>query len=74
MTTVKFANPPLIEVVFGIKFKAQNFSSVHLGLYWKTIYDRFPFQTDRPPNEESISYPSMPPLRRFGSSLRIEKK
>jgi uncharacterized protein (TIGR04255 family) len=74
MTTVKFANPPLIEVVFGIKFKAPNFSSVHLGLYWETIRDRFPFQTDSPPNEESISYSSMPPLRRVWFESADRKK
>lgn len=66
MTIAKFTNPPLIEVVFGVEFEEAEFSSVHLGLYWQTIRDRFPSQSDRPPilELEEVAYSSMPPLRR----------
>jgi len=66
MVIIKFANPPLVEVVFGIEFDAPEFSSVHFGLYWETIRDRFPNQIDRSPfqeDEDTVSS-SMPPLRR----------
>lgn len=64
MVTVKFTQPPLVEVVFGIEFDAPEFSSVHFGLYWETIRDRFPIQTDRPPLQENAVSSSIPPLRR----------
>lgn len=64
MTTVKFNKPPLVEVVFGVEFEAPEFSSVHFGLYWKTIRDKFPLQFDRPPNIENNTDYSIPPLRK----------
>jgi len=64
MTTVKFNQPPLVEVAFGVKFEAPEFSSVHFGLYWETIRDKFPLQFDRPPNIEDNTFFSIPPLRR----------
>lgn len=64
MTTVKFNQPPLVEVAFGVEFEAPEFSSVHFGLYWETIRDKFPLQFDRPPSLESDTFFSIPPLRR----------
>jgi uncharacterized protein (TIGR04255 family) len=42
MQSVKFKNPPLIEVVFGVNIELSELSLVHFGLYWDTIKDRFP--------------------------------
>jgi uncharacterized protein (TIGR04255 family) len=39
---VKFAKAPLSEVVCGVEFDAPSFASVHFGLYWSSIQDRFP--------------------------------
>lgn len=64
MTPVKFNQPPLVEVAFGVEFEAPEFSSVHFGLYWETIRDKFPLQFDKPPNIEDNTFFSMPPLRR----------
>lgn len=64
MAIAKFTNPPLVEVIFGVEFEEIEFSSVHFGMYWETIRDRFPFQADRPPlSEEEFDSP-IPPLRR----------
>jgi len=50
MSTAEFTNSPLTEVVLGVEFNAQDFSSVHFGLYWQTIQERFPnHPLDRPP-------------------------
>ena len=42
MQNVKFKNPPLIEVVFGVNIKIPDFSLVHFGLNWETIKENFP--------------------------------
>ncbi|WP_013321945.1 TIGR04255 family protein [Gloeothece verrucosa] len=65
MSKVKFTKPPLQQVAFAVEFQELvDFSSVHFGLYWETIKDRFPETFDEYPifdeNEES----SLPPLRR----------
>lgn len=50
MALAKFEKEPLTEVVFGVEFNPSAFTSVHFGLYWQTIRDRFPNQPiDRPP-------------------------
>lgn len=68
MSVAKFTKSPLAEVVCGVEFIAPRFSSVHFGLYWQTIKERFS-QTplDQPPTSTSeISFlPTLlPPLRR----------
>lgn len=64
MTTVKFNHPPLVEVAFRVEFEAPEFSSVHFGLYWETIRDKFPLQFDKSPNIEYSNFFPIPPLRR----------
>lgn len=40
---VDFANPPVAEVVCGIRFaELPNYSSPHMGLFWSTLRDEFP--------------------------------
>lgn len=65
MAIVRFTNPPLVEVVLGIKLEETNFSSVHFGLYWQEIRDRFPEWVERPPLifDEDDNF-LLPPLRR----------
>ena len=64
MAIVKFANPPLLEVVLAVELEETNFSSVHFGLYWQAIRERFPSQVDRAPIMDNDIDLSMPPLRR----------
>ncbi len=45
MTVVKFTNPPLTEVVIGVKFETPEFSAVHLGVYRQFIRDEFSAST-----------------------------
>ena len=64
MSLAKFKKEPLTEVVFGVEFDSPDFSSVHFGLYWQTISNRFPvFPLDRPPVGE-MPLLTLPPLRR----------
>ena len=42
MQSVKFKDPPLIEVVFGMNIEIPEISLVHFGLYWETIKEKFP--------------------------------
>jgi len=67
MVEVKFSNPPLTEVVCGIVFDASEFSSVHFGVYWSKIRQRFPLlPKDQPPIAPGgqINLSIFPPLRR----------
>ncbi|MBE9226262.1 TIGR04255 family protein [Phormidium sp. LEGE 05292] len=65
MSTPKFTKSPLTEVVCGVEFNAPEFSSVHFGLYWQTIKDRFPSPPlDRPPIGEVEILSILPNLRR----------
>lgn len=65
MSTAKFTKSPLTEVVCGVEFNALDFSSVHFGLYWQTIRDRFPKPPlDRPPIGEVQLLNILPTLRR----------
>lgn len=62
MSKVKFTNPPLIEIACVVEFeKLVDFSSVHFGLYWETIKDKFTETVDENPifyeNEESSLIP-----------------
>ncbi|NJL41837.1 MAG: TIGR04255 family protein [Leptolyngbyaceae cyanobacterium SM1_4_3] len=78
MAEIKFSNPPLTEVVCGVAFDAPEFSSVHFGLYWQKIRDRFPATpVDNPPFVGAgglLSFSDLPPLRRvwFESSNKKE--
>jgi len=70
---VKFDKAPLSEVVGGVEFNAPDFSSIHFGLYWQTIRDRFPTPPlDKPPIGGIEIMASVPRLRRvwFESSDR----
>ena len=65
MPIAKFTKSPLTEVVCGVEFNAPEFSSVHLGLYWQTIRDRFPSPPlDRPPIGDIEILNILPSLRR----------
>lgn len=65
MVIAKFTKSPLTEVVCGVEFSAPEFSSVHFGLYWQTIRERFPvLPLDRPPIGEIELLPILPKLRR----------
>lgn len=80
MTMTRFIRPPLSEVVFGVGFNAQEFSSVDFGLYWREIEERFPTPIDKQPVERlpnggfEVSFMPLPPLRRvwFESSDKIK--
>lgn len=64
MSNLIFVNPPVIRVVFVIKFEElTDFSSVHFGLYWETIRTDFPSFSDVLPTTEDDSL-TLPPLRR----------
>jgi len=65
MSRAKFAKSPLTEVICGVEFNAAEFSSVHFGLYWQTIRDKFPNPPlDRPPIGTIEFLPILPSLRR----------
>jgi uncharacterized protein (TIGR04255 family) len=65
MSVAEFAKEPLTEVVFGVEFNALDFSSVHFGLYWKAIEERFPTKPlDRPPVGKVELFNILPKLRR----------
>lgn len=65
MTIAKFTKSPLTEVVCGVEFNAPEFSSVHFGLYWQAIREKFPvLPLDRSPIGEVELLPIMPKLRR----------
>jgi uncharacterized protein (TIGR04255 family) len=65
MSIAKFTKSPLTEVICGVEFNAPDFASVHFGLYWQTIRDRFPHPPlDRPPIGEIELLNILPTLRR----------
>lgn len=64
-SVAKFDKAPLSEVVCGIGFNAPDFSSIHFGLYWQSIRDRFPTPPlDKPPIGAIEIMASIPSLRR----------
>ncbi len=45
-----FERPPLTEVVLGVQFEPlPGFGSIHAGLFWERICERFPQVRERPP-------------------------
>ncbi|MBD2394601.1 TIGR04255 family protein [Cyanobacterium aponinum FACHB-4101] len=65
MTKAHFDKSPLAEVIFGVEFNAESFSTIHFGLYWQEIKEKFTqYPLDRPPigNNQLISL--LPSLRR----------
>jgi len=65
MLRAKFAKSPLTEVICGVEFNATEFSSVHFGLYWQTIRNKFPNPPlDRPPIGTIEFLSILPNLRR----------
>lgn len=74
---IRFENPPVVEVVFGVQFKSeQPLTTTHFGLYWdRFLQKEFPNVTDQPPLSPVIEavgsklnfqleFGDMPPLRR----------
>ena len=52
MSTPKFEKPPVIEVAFAVTFRTPKpLQTIHLGLFWKTIQERFPNFSDHPPTQ-----------------------
>lgn len=44
-----FENPPVIETVLSVQFEAlQTFSTIHFGLFWDKVRNRFPETKDHP--------------------------
>ena len=76
MAIIKFNNPPLVEVALGVELEDTNFSSVHLGLYWQEIRDRFPEWAERPPviMRSNDDDDFLPPLRRISFISSDTKK
>jgi len=65
LSVARFEKAPLSEVVCGVEFNAPDFSSIHLGLYWQAIRDRFPAPPlDKPPIGAIEIMPPIPSLRR----------
>jgi uncharacterized protein (TIGR04255 family) len=50
-----FDNPPVVETVFSAQFeKLPTMRSVHFGLFWQRIRDRFPSTEEHPPLDPVI--------------------
>lgn len=65
MAIAKFTKSPLTEVVCGVEFTAPSFSSIHFGLYWQAIRERFPVPPqDLPPIGDINILSSLPSLSR----------
>lgn len=77
--TVKFSNPPVVEVACGILFSnADLLKTVHIGEFWNVIKSDFPIVEDAPPldpvvemsgdlsqiNQQVLTFATLPPLRR----------
>lgn len=70
---VKFDNPPVVEVVFGVLFSSQNLlKSPHVGAFWERVKSTYPKIEDAAPiatiidNSEIqvMEWDALPPLRR----------
>jgi uncharacterized protein (TIGR04255 family) len=47
---VSFDNPPVVEVVLGVRFDARGkFKIAHIGAFWATLRNTFPTVEDAPP-------------------------
>jgi len=45
----KYGSPPVVETVIGVQFpELRGFKSIHFGLYWERIRDRYPQIQDQP--------------------------
>ncbi len=76
LPAVKFERPPIIEVAFGVTFRAiPNFTSARVGEYWKTVQSDYPKTVDQPPLAQvteafdevpaiELSFGPLPPMRR----------
>jgi uncharacterized protein (TIGR04255 family) len=65
MLKASFEKAPLTEVICGVTFSTAEFSSVHFGLYWQSIRDRYPsLPTDTPPMGDIPLLAVLPKLRR----------
>ncbi|BAU13030.1 hypothetical protein LEP3755_35660 [Leptolyngbya sp. NIES-3755] len=75
MAKAVFEKAPLTEVVCGVEFNAPNFSSVHFGMYWQKVLERFPMPPlDRSPIGEMPILSLMPQLRRVWFQSQDQKK
>ncbi len=43
-----FENPPLVEVVIGLRFQPLNMHSPHIGLLWQQFQPEYPTYWDQP--------------------------
>lgn len=70
MIKPSYHNPPVVETVLGVQFpEIAGFGSVHYGLFWQTVRDRYCRVEDRPripPAQELF------PRRRVSSELEIQ--
>lgn len=66
---IKFSNPPIVEVAFGVEFDfpGEPLSSAYLGLYWQTIQERFPLTQDQPVDLDNFQGKFPLPKVVFGS-------
>lgn len=56
-----FANPPVVETVLSVQFEIlMAMRSVHFGLFWNSVRERFPSTEDRPPISPIIELASEP--------------
>jgi hypothetical protein len=56
-----FDNPPVVETVLSVQFeRLPAMRSVHFGLFWQRVRDRFP-STEEHPTLASIVEPATPP-------------
>lgn len=64
-----FENPPVIETVLSVQFDTlQALSTVHFGLFWQKVRDRFPATQDHPALSPVIERPqdsTLVPRMRF---------
>ena len=48
-STPKFKNPPVVETVLGVQFRAiSKMRMAHCGVYWDRIRQDFPAAEERP--------------------------
>lgn len=74
MSTPKYDNPPVVEVVCGVMFSGTPVQTAHIGAYWDRIRAEFPKVEDAAPlspvvEEEGqpmtfIEWTTLPPARR----------
>jgi len=75
MSKAHFDKSPLAEVIFGVEFNAESFSTVHFGLYWQEIKEKFTQKPlDRPPIGDTELISLLPSLRRVWFESKDQKE